>query len=343
MKHIAILTDYKGVFESKYIAKPYRSGMDRKLLRKSFNEKGFDISFISFCEIDFRNPDLNKEIFLYTSSEDYDYLYKSYIEDIIYGLELAGARVVPDYKFLKANNNKVFMEILRDSLDINEIKEIRSSHFGVIEDIHYNKVHLESNTVTKSAFGSKSRGVILNRNESEIFKNARKISSSPHIFTDSWDFIRWIRHKGYIRESRHRKKFIIQNYIQGLQNDWKVLIYGPKYYVLRRENRKNDFRASGSGKLSYQEQLPAGLLDFAKGIFSRMNVPNLSLDIGFDGKTYFLFEFQAVYFGTYTIDFSPFYFIKEIPGWKTVKEPSVLEMEYARSIAAYLNNLEPGK
>jgi len=49
----------------------------------------------------------------------------------------------------------------------------------------------------------------------------------------------------------HRSKFIVQEFIPDLSNDWKVLVFWDKYYVLRRKNRPNDFRASGSGLFSF--------------------------------------------------------------------------------------------
>ena len=51
--------------------------------------------------------------------------------------------------------------------------------------------------------------------------------------------------KKYHRASVHNRKFIVQNYIDGLSGDYKVLKYGSKFYSLYRKNRDNDFRASG--------------------------------------------------------------------------------------------------
>ena len=67
---------------------------------------------------------------LYTSSEDPDYFYKSYIEDIVYGLKNIGAKLIPPYKYLRTNNNKVLMEILRDQFKIPELNTQKSRYFG---------------------------------------------------------------------------------------------------------------------------------------------------------------------------------------------------------------------
>jgi hypothetical protein len=119
-------------------------------------------------------------------------------------------------------------------------------------------------------------------------------------------------------------------------NDYKILIYGNKFYPLYRQNRKNDFRASGSGLLSYPKVLPDGLLEFAQKVFIYFNVPNISLDIAFNGKAFYVMEAQFLYFGTYTIEHSEFYFIKENGQWRIIEDRSSLEKEYVRSIVQYL-------
>ena len=102
-----------------------------------------------------------------------------------------------------------------------------------------------------------------------------------------------------------------------------------------RHNRKNDFRASGSGLFEYNENLPEGLLDFAELVFNSFKTPYLSLDVGFDGHEFSLIEFQYLNFGNYTIEKSPFYFVRESEGWIKIQEESNLEKEFVRSFIRY--------
>ena len=139
-----------------------------------------------------------------------------------------------------------------------------------------------------------------------------------------------------MRESRYRRKFIVQTFIEGLSNDWKVLVYGNRYYALCRSTRKNDFRASGSGMLEYREDIPEPVLDFAGKIYQYLDVPNASLDIAFDGEKVYLIEFQCISFGTHTLDTSPFYFQRDESGWKCVHGESEMEQVYVESVARYL-------
>lgn len=336
MKTLYLLTDYKNYFSSKYPSDPYRSGMNKLLLSRCFYELGFEVIYLNFSEIDFKSEIYKHKIFLYSSSEDINGFYKDYIEDILFGLDLSGAILIPDFKYFRAHHNKVFMEILRDLSDVNEIKNIKSKYFGTLQDAIKTITDKSDSYVIKKSSGATSLGVYKSNKLKDFRKIIKRVSSTRNLFYDLWDEIRAIRRKGYVKESRFRKKFIIQNLIDGLQNDWKVLIFGNKYYVLFRKVRDNDFRASGSGKLEYKEELPEGLLEYSEKIYNYFKVPNISLDIGCNGKEYFLFEFQSLYFGTYTLEYSPFYYIKENGCWNIKHEKSFLEKEYANSVIHYL-------
>jgi glutathione synthase/RimK-type ligase-like ATP-grasp enzyme len=340
MKKIYLLTDYKGYFGSKQKASPFKSGMDKDLLKKYFHKYGYIVKYLSFSEIDFREMDFKNKYVLYTSSEDPGYHYKDYIEDIILALHYQGAILLPRYEFLRANNNKIFMEILRDLSRLKEIKNIKSFHLGVIEDLQKKQITTETQNVIKAAKGAMGRSVFLSKNKNDLIKKGKKISRTSFLYKELWDLKNYIKHKGFIRSSKYREKFIIQNYISGLTDDWKILIYYNKYYILNRQNRKNDFRASGSGKFNFVKNVPKGILDYANLVYGEFKTPNLSIDVAYDGKDYYLLEFQAIYFGTKTIEFAPFYFVRKNTGWQISEEKSILEEVYVDSICHYLGEIK---
>ena len=133
-KKIIALVDYKNKFGSKHFDNPYRSGMDKNLLIKFFHDYGYELEFRYFHKIDLskKSEYLGQNI-IYTSSEDIGYQYKSYIEDIVLGLEKLSANVIPGYSFLRANNNKVFMEALRKIILEDNI--LKTYHFGSLKDL----------------------------------------------------------------------------------------------------------------------------------------------------------------------------------------------------------------
>lgn len=337
MKDIYILTDYKGYFGSKQKTEWYKSGMDLSKIQSLLAANGYNPVIRCFSDINLREEDYRGKIVIYTSSEDPGYYYKDYIEDIIYALHLQGANLIPRFEFLRANNNKVFMELLRDLMPIPFIKNIQSNHFGTLEKLMERANTLAYPVVIKSARGAMSKGVFLAKNETELIHYAKKVSKTPNLFSQLWELKNYLKLSGKIRlSSWNRKKFVVQNFVDGLSNDWKVLVFGDKYYALNRLNRKNDFRASGSGIFKFRDDVPDSLLDFAQLVFQQFKLPNVSLDIAYDGKELFLMEFQAIYFGTKTIENSPFYFTKSSGRWELITEEPDLEREYVQSVIQYL-------
>lgn len=337
MKKIIALTDYKNKFGSKHFDVPYRSGMDKNILKKYFNELGFEIDFIQFTKL-LNNASLinRKAYYIYTSSEDIGYYYKSFIEDVVLYLEEIGCRMIPKYKYLRANNNKVFMELLRNATTDDSLLSIHSHTFGTMEEAWANHQKFCYPVVVKMSEGASGTGVYKAENSKELSYVLKKVASTKNIYHDLWDHGRFLKHKGYVKESRYRKKFIIQDMVPGLENDYKVLMYGTKCFVLKRQNRANDFRASGSGNFSYTRELPTGMLDFAYPIMLKFNVPQISMDIAFDGKKFHLIEFQFLYFGTTTIVCSEFYF-KKLNNWTLMEGKSCVEKVYAESITEFVN------
>lgn len=338
MKSLYLITDYQQRFSTKFTARPYRSGLNKALIKKEFHNLGFEADFINAAEVHQLKDNLEGKIFIYTSAEDRGGNYKSFIEDVVLALEYKGAVVIPGYVFLRAHNNKVLIELLRGRWSHDTEGTIESKCFGTYEELLNNRDTGKYPVVVKQPEGFKSRGVFLAQDRKSLLRLARHISSTISRKNHLKDLLRIYKHKGFIPESQHRKKFVVQQFIPGLTNDWKVLVYGDKYYPLFRKTRKNDFRASGSGLLSYCREVPDGLLNTVERLVHDFNVPQISVDIAFDGQKFYIFELQFIYFGTYTIEHSEFYFHKENSVWKIVEGKSVVEEEYARSMAAFINN-----
>lgn len=336
-KSIYILTDYKGFFGSKQLSSIYRGGFDMVKLISLFNEHGFEVKVCGFSEVGYKEIEKDS-IILYTSSEDNDDHYKSFIDDVIYHLDRNGYFLIPKYSYLKAHNNKVAMELLRTRSNKPELNTISSRVFGTLDELKQNIQEITYPVVIKTYVGAMSRGVARADDRAGLLHEAEKLSRSFHLRHDVKEYLRKIKYRNkYVIESFHRSKFITQNLIEGLQNDWKVLVYGNRCYALYRGNRENDFRASGSGKFIFRTDLPSGMLDFAFHIKEHFNVPHISLDIGFDGTKFHLIEFQFISFGTTTIEKSPHYFHYVNGSWRLIEEKSDLEKVYVESIVNYLD------
>lgn len=344
MKSILILTDYKDVFGSKHFAKPYRSGFDKENIKGYFKSLGYSVEYREFSELNLR-AEFNEKIIIYTSSEDTDDHYKKFIEDIIYACEISGATIIPSFKYLRAHNNKVFMEILRFQSNLESIKNLKSRWYSTIEEVMLDQSLNESDfpKVLKLAEGSSGKKVELATNYNDLIKKIKRLCRSRNIYYELWDFGRSLRHKGYIRDSLYRKKFIVQDFIPELTNDWKIYVFYDSYFIFYRPIlKKRVFRASGGGYDNYyygiNAQIPNGIFDFAKSIREEFNVPQISLDIAYDGNQFYLLEFQFIYFGTAGIPYSNEYFVQVDGIWESQQNSKDQEYIFVDSIVKFINN-----
>ena len=342
MRKILLFTDYNLRFGSKASDVPYRSGMDKKLIGKFFSENGFEAIFMNMADAQSLGY-VNDIPVLYTSTEDPGYYYKSYIEDIVLYLSHKGAKLIPRYEFLRANNNKSFMELLRKKFEMQGINTLKSWSFGSLEELFAHISELDFPVIVKKSEGAKSRGVFLAKNNQELISIAKKISRTSYIVQDIKDALRPLKHRGYKRQSLYRNKFIVQQFIPNLKNDWKALVYFDSVFVLNRGIRYNDFRASGSS-FNYlsgsKSKLPEGFLDFALSVRKTLGVPNVSLDIVFDGSDLHVVEFQALFFGTTTINLSADYYQFENNIWATPQNDHFVEYYYVHSVVKFLREME---
>lgn len=335
MKQIIALSDYKGFFGTKHYAEVYRGGMSKKTLKDEFSRKGYEVSFVSAYEAQF--IDVHNIPVIYTSREDPDYRYKGYIEDIVFGLELRGAKTIPPFKILRATNNKVLMEQLR-RMCLPEKFHVNTKYFGTHEDLVSVISDIEYPVIIKTADGAVSKGVYKANDQQSLLAISKRISRSISYKEELRDYIREFKHKGFSGESKNRKKFILQEYISSVPNDWKVLVYYNKYFVLRRQNRPGDFRASGSGLFSFDDAVDPRLLEAGMEIREALDIPMISLDLALkDGKVV-LFEFQGVHFGTSTLEKSPYYYVKSNGNWQQVTGKSFIEEIYTSAIVGFLEN-----
>lgn len=338
---VIALVDYKGQFGSKNNSKVYRGGMDMELLQTCFKTHGYSLGVMHFSEVDLKDEIWKNQIVIYTSQEDPGYWYKDYIEDIVYGLELAGAKIIPSYRFLRANNNKVFMELLRDLESDPKLQLVSSRHYGSLPEYESNSKERTYPLIVKTPRGAKSRGVFKGDSSAEVLSIVKKISKSTWDKVDIKDRLRPYIHKGYIKNTRYRNKFITQNFIPGLQNDWKILVFEDKFFIEYRGIRDDDFRASGSQKFLFDDsiykKIPLGIFEFAEYVRDVFNMPHWSLDIGFKDGIFYLFEFQALYFSSYALEHSKTYFQKDNGIFVRKEGEFSLEEVYAESLIKWIN------
>jgi glutathione synthase/RimK-type ligase-like ATP-grasp enzyme len=331
---VILLTDYKNIFYCPH--KFTYTSTDLEKLGDYFKVLGYELQVKRFCDIDFREKSYRNEIVLYQSSQDSDLHYKGYIEDIVLGLKLQGARIIPDFHLFRAHHNKVFMEILRDLTPNDAVRTLKSKTYGTYIDFLSDIDKIVFPVVIKAAAGDSGRQVALAQNAKEAKRIVRRLSLSL-----SLKGVRLLikkRHNPRFQpDTLYRKKFIVQEFVPGLNHDWKTIVFGDKYFVSMRPTRTEDFRASGSrGERTYPTDLPVGLLDYLEKVFQSFNAPYASIDVLWDGQKFYLGEIQFIRFGTGALIRNPHHWRRMDGAWTRVDGKCEWEQELASCIVDYL-------
>jgi len=339
---VIILTDKNGFFGQ--TRKPWVS-IDTSQFIDEFRKAGFGIKNYTFDEILNNDIKIENSVVIYTFSQKF--YNRSYINDVIYALSQSNT-VIPSYEMLKCHENKGFQEIVKKELGIDSLK---SFYFSDPAFIDHDKVNYP--VVLKSVSGSNGKQVWLanNRNELEslIKKYFIKIKLSDRI-----DLLRrkYFRKKKFYKEYPDYsnktdleqyseyittcRPFILQEFIEGLEYDYRVLVLNDKYYVTKRHVKTGDFRASGAKKFDFDFTPGDGLMKFAENIHTKLGAPLSSLDICEKNGKYFLIEFQALHFGINVFVKSNRYFIKENDSWIKKVRNNNFETELAEAFINYI-------
>lgn len=339
MKNMLVIKDLRNWFWATYPDWETEASLNVEYIADFFTNIGYDVEITSYLEFDyFKN--YAGYVVIYTSAEDYCGGSKAFIEDVLVHLCNQGAMLLPAFKYFRAHDNKVMMEILRNEFKDYRLKTIHSKVWSSYEEIKEAAI-TDYPIIVKRAGGAGGEGVFLAHNQAELYKYAEKVSRMTnmlHFYYMSCVNVKQ-RLLGKIPALIHNSKFITQNYIDGLTGDYKILVFGRHYFALRRLNRENDFRASGSGKFAEDNgDKIEEVLDFAMVCTKEINSPWLSLDICHDGNECHLIEFQCISFGFKAMSMSKQHYIHEAGHWKVIKGKVVPEEMFCNSIKCYLEN-----
>lgn len=246
---------------------------------------------------------LRGTVVMYASSQHQE-LYQ-YIEHCLLYAETCGAHLMPGYLCFRAHENKFIQEILKRKLGL---ASPASRLYGTIEEVVADIGSIAFPVVLKYPQGFASVGVSKVDSPEELLAelNARMVETvAPparlvHRFTERRQYREAVaRYTG--RYPLKSRRIVLQEFLPGLDHDWKVLVFGNRIFCLKRRVRANDFRASGSGNFSFDEVPPEGLLDFAAQVLRTLDTPWASLDIAVHAGKCHLIEFQCVHFGLVTL------------------------------------------
>lgn len=301
-------------------------------IAQALRAKGHDITVVAIDRL--LDTDLTGfDVAYYTSSVDA--AVRHYVRDVIYVASKSIA-VSPSLDLLMAHENKGMQELLRRKYGLGDL----DAEYHVDPD----RMETKPPFVFKTIDGAGSSGVELVRDE----RGWRKLVARR--FRDSLDRrLRAIQRKikltaeqfaRYRAYYKPRHPFVAQQFVEGLSGDFKILVFGDRYYTLSRTNRAGDFRASGSGNFDSGAQCPDHLLDYAQMLSRKLGAPFLSFDLadGKDGPA--LIEYQALNFGPSTLTMGSGFYVREGDGWSFREDRPDLAAAFVHALALDLERRE---
>lgn len=225
---------------------------------------------------------------------------KKILEDYAFITNLLGSNIIPRYELVLSHDNKGMQGLLAIAKGIDVI------HFEYGTDAN---ADYKPGYVYKTIDGAGSFGVSLPKSDNELRQFIKKNTLLREQPLRLWHYIKqklklFIWRKRYIKEKEQYFRpgipLVSQKLIPNLKFDYKVLVFHDLFFVLKRNVRKNDFRASGSGLFEKVAQVPSQVLDLANRYCKELDSPCLSIDVAFDGSEAFCIEFQCCHFGPIT-------------------------------------------
>jgi glutathione synthase/RimK-type ligase-like ATP-grasp enzyme len=331
-KHIIIIT-VDGFFGQ---AIPTEKSLDTESLKTELRSSGYEVSLMNLedlANLDEENTEGNA-IYLIGSHQNPEI--KNYINDVVSIKSGSKLNFLPRPELILAHENKGVQCLLgkRYKLQLPQ------------QDYLYNAKEPESRTVIKHVSGAGSKMVFIaednNNYSARLFLSGLTLLTIRDVLYYIKSFvktkIRWKHFStDYINFNKRYFRHVRQKFIKSPGYDFKVLVFFDRVYVLRREERTGDFRASGSGKFTF-ERPSNELVRFALDLRRQIDTPYVSLDLILGDEKYECIEFQCVHFGPYTQQFAPHYYTIENNELVEHANSFSTEASYSYAIATYISS-----
>lgn len=337
LQRIYLLTESDGFFGQHL--QPWES-IDTKIFIDVLS-KEFEIVPITYMQISTGEIRPENSVIVHSSSQQQEY--KHFVDDQLLYLFALGNQLVPSIHVTRSHENKGYQELHKRLANVDSLPAV---YFAKRKELDISGWKYPM--VVKRINGFGSTGVALSNSSDEL-----EHAVQPEIRTTARErLLVWRRRLGrFFRFLTRRKlpaldfgnyyepleRFVIQKYVAGLDGDFKVIAFQNAIFVLKRDVRPGDFRASGSGIFQFVDP-PAGLLDYACGLLKKFNEPYMSFDIAASGDGFHLIEFQGVHFGPWTVVNARFYFAKTESGWEKTAKGKSFEGYMADSIVLHIRN-----
>ena len=192
----------------------------------------------------------------------------SYLKEKIYFLEkIMKKRVYPSYDTIWHFDSKIAQSYLFKYLNINTPKTFVTFDYN---EAKYQVKKEKYPFVYKESGGAGSSNVRLIKNEHSFKKVIYKKFIINKIL-------------GYLIPKSSINRFgsiYFQEFMTGNDADLRITVIGDKYiFGFWRKNRKNDFRASGSGQVDYAKEIPVKAINLCREISEELKFDSMAYDL----------------------------------------------------------------
>lgn len=119
-------------------------------------------------------------------------------------------------------------------------------------------------------------------NLDQKFRVAKQIKNPFLLIKKTYQFLLKNRNENKVRDSE-KGYFYYQKYMPNNSYDTRIIIINNKAVAIRRNNRNNDFRASGSGKVEYDHLLfDIKMIQIAFDVVKKISSQSLAFDFVYD-------------------------------------------------------------
>ncbi|OIJ11270.1 hypothetical protein BKP37_16645 [Anaerobacillus alkalilacustris] len=192
-------------------------------------------------------------------------------------------RIYPNYESVWHFDNKISQSYFFKYKKINAPKTFATFDYNEamakLEDFNYPLIFKESN-------GAGSSGVKLVKS----YKQLVKIVNNKFIYHNI--ISRILKSNLFDRFG----EIYLQEFLENNKADLRINIIGNKYATgFWRKNRSNDFRASGSGNIDYETEIPENIIRYCWQISRDNNFDSMAYDVLFRDNQFFIIEMSYGY------------------------------------------------
>lgn len=228
-------------------------------------------------------------------------------EKIFFIEQYLGKRVFPNYSSAWHFESKIAQSYMLEKFCIKTPKTIVSFNYN---DALAQLQQAQMPLVVKLSHGAGSSNVSLVENRSKIRKKLVKILSlhlwkqerqkygnSLKFFTkgicQGWF---WNKVVMTLLNQDNFRYIYWQEFAAGNEGDLRITVIGDRFaYAFWRKNRPNDFRASGSGNIDYDREVPENVIRYCIDINKKLHFDSMAYDILFNEKGFVVVEISYTY------------------------------------------------